>query len=157
MRGKDRKGSGCSIDSEEVALSECVRVAMLQRVSYGFTEDYFRCCEVLLSMFSCFHTSVRRNRSLLFWSGREVHGSGLRLQTSEGTVWKNVPTESSLITFQVCLVGFAAMCQGDACGSLVLLGLDLVDVEEASDKAQENIRGIKSRNLTTSRHLYSLV
>ena len=86
-----------------------------------------------------------------------VHDYELRTQASEGTGWKNVRKESSLITFQVCLVSFAATCQGDACGSLVLLGLDLIDVEEASDKAQENVCGSKSRNLTISTHLYCLV
>ena len=66
-----------------------------------------------------------------------VHDSELRTQASEGTGWKNVRKESSLITFQVCLVGVAATGQGDPCGLLVLLGLDLIDVEEASDKAEE--------------------
>ena len=49
------------------------------------------------------------------------------------------------------------MCQGDACGSLVLLGLDLIDVEEASDKAEEKIHGSISGYLTMPKHLYSLV
>ena len=49
---------------------------------------------------------------LLLSCRREVHGFLSRyLQTSEGAVWKNEPTESSLITFQVRLVGVAAMCQ----------------------------------------------
>ena len=33
--GKERKGRGCSIESKEVTLSGCVRVAMLERVCMG--------------------------------------------------------------------------------------------------------------------------
>ena len=50
-----------------------------------------------------------------------VHDSELRTQASEGTGWKNVRKESSLITFQVCLVGVAAMGQGDPCSDHAFL------------------------------------
>ena len=50
-----------------------------------------------------------------------VHDSELRTQASEGTGWKNVRKESSLITFQVCLVGVAATGQGDPCGDHAFL------------------------------------
>ena len=99
--GNGRKGSGCFIDSSEVALSECVRVARLQSESYGFTEYYFRCSRVVLSTFSWFHTSVRRNHKLLFCTGaqcprlRAAHASLRRYweeKRAEGIFIDHIPS-----------------------------------------------------------------
>ena len=50
-----------------------------------------------------------------------VHDYELRTQASEGTGWKNVRKESSLITFQVCLVGVVAMGHSGPCSGHAFL------------------------------------